>query len=219
METQRDWLTGYELQSLGDFELTPGLDRDLSRRALAARRDPGARDELFIMLATKIARFSNRLRRWTAPTWELDDVFQETFIAFDDVITDWRPLDRDGPPSGFGYYFLSVFAYRLRDRVTALGDPRWASRSSAPLASVVDSLPGDDDVALNATTTALLEQICGRLNATDAAILRHRAAGLEFDTVQLRGSGITASRRTVYRRWRRIVTIAREVRGEQRAAS
>jgi DNA-directed RNA polymerase specialized sigma24 family protein len=217
MDTRRGWLGGYELLSLGDFELTPELDRDLSGLALAARVDPHARYELFVMLAVKIARFSSRFRRRAGVSWDYDDVLQETWVAFDDVLRAWRPLADHDPPAGFGYYFLGVFAFRLRDRVEDLTGRRWSRRSAVSLLEAADTA-SDDDVELSAITNALLEQMCGRLNAVDATILRHRAAGLEFAPSALRASGIVISRRTVYRRWGHILRIAREVCGEQRVA-
>lgn len=216
MYTRNTWIDRYEQRSLGDFELTPQLDQDLSIHALAAKADRHARRELFIMLATKIARFSYRYQRWIKAPWEREDVLQETWLALDDVLRAWQPLAGNGPPAGFGYYFLSVFSHRLLDRLNALTGSR---RSVLSLSDQDAGSTSPDDVAGEAAANALLEQICGRLNAADADILRHRAAGLEFEPDQLRASGITFSRRTVYRRWSRIVRVAVQVLDEERAAS
>lgn len=219
MQRRQGWLAGYEPQSLGDFELSPRLDQELSILALAACDAPAVRRALFIALATKIARFSQPFLRWREAPWERDDVLQETWIAFDDLLQAWQPLEGNGPPAGFGYYFLSVYRFRLRDRLIAGSDFRRAQRPIAAHGVDERDLAGPDDVEQAASTQALLEQICGKLNGVDAALLRHRAAGLEFDPAQLRAAGITVSRRTAYRRWQRIVTVASEIVDEQRAAS
>jgi DNA-directed RNA polymerase specialized sigma24 family protein len=218
MDARRSWLTILELQSLGDFETTPALDLDISARARAAQSDDREREVLFGLLATKVARFSHRLRRWTGASWDYDDILQETYIAFNDVLQSWHPLDEHGPPSGFIYYFLSVYPLRLSDRIASLASPCSSRRLALLQRAEVEASSAAEDVELTATTQALLEQICGRLNASDAAILCHRAAGRQFVPAQLRQSGITASRRTVYRRWKGIVQVAREVCGEHLAA-
>lgn len=218
MDARGSWLASLELHSLGDFEVTPELDRELSAIAVAAQADERERAILFALLATKTARFSSVLRRRVGTACDVDDVLQETFIAFNDVVQAWRPLVGTHGPAGFTCYFLRAFPFRLRDRVAALVEPRWAGRITSLRDDDVQTLAGDDDVELDAVTTVLLEQICGRLNATDAAIFRHRVAGHTFDSSRLRASGITASRRTVYRRWNGIVRVAREVCGESLSA-
>lgn len=204
------WLTALAPDSLGDIELTPEIDADLSHRAILSRTDPLAREQLFTLLAWKTDRFCARFRRWSIAPWELDDVRQEAFLAFAEIIERWQPLEGNGGPAGFGYYYLRVFPLRLSDRVRRMIDrvhplPWTPEHDTRPDPSVIDE---------TALTEAIIAEICGRLNATDATIFTLRLADVATrDAARLIG----VNRRTLHRNWPRIVSIAREVWEERTA--
>jgi DNA-directed RNA polymerase specialized sigma24 family protein len=211
MTHPRTWLTDLCRQSLGDFELTPEIDADLSRRALVARSDNEQRVILFSLLAWKINRFRARYQRWNLRPWDEDDIVQEAWLAFDDVLRSWTPLDGNGGPAGFGYYLMAVYPRRLSDRVHLLLGTRRRNGAPVPLPWVeeADNRSDPDDLETDIVTEALLAAICGRLNAADATILR-LAATTELDRASI-AARANISRRTLYRRWPEITTIAREV--------
>lgn len=198
------WIAAFARDSLGDIEMTPEIDADLSHRALNARTDPAERERLFALLAWKTDRFCARFRRWSLEPWELDDVRQEAYIVFVEVIESWRPLEGNGGPAGFGYFYLRVFPLRLADRVRKMIDRMhplpWRPEHDTRLD------PADlDDAGITATIVA---EICGRLNAADATIFHLRLADVTTeDSARLTG----ISRRTLHRHWPRIVSISREV--------
>src|SRR4051812_7392829 len=97
--TYHDWLTDLARRSLGDFDLTPEIDADLSRRALAARTDPDERNALFVLLAYKVRRFSMRFMRWHLAPWEPADVLQETWLTFVELLESWTPLQSPSCPA------------------------------------------------------------------------------------------------------------------------
>ncbi len=201
----QEWLASLARRSLGDAEMTPDLDLALSRYALLARHDLASRDRLLAMLAWKIARFCARYRRRTIDPWEVDDVHQEAFLAFVDVLESWSPLISHDGPAGFGYYFLRVFPLRLADRVRAM--LRSLPRAPAPGGASheqADPAHVEDTILVN----QVIAEICGHLNALDQAIFQLSARdGLG----PVRIADLTGvSRRTIHRHWPAIVSIARE---------
>jgi DNA-directed RNA polymerase specialized sigma24 family protein len=207
---QRTWLSELAKCSLGDFELTTEIDADLSLRAIAARADPAERDALFTLLAMKIDRFSARFRRWSLFPWEQADVTQETYLVFVALLDSWRPLEGNGGPAGFGYYFVQVFPRRLADRINALVETRKRHGAAVPLPWVpeADERPAPGEMEDDAETAAMIAAICGRLNAADAVVFR-LSAHTELERGNI-ASFAGISRRTLYRRWPEIVSIARE---------
>jgi hypothetical protein len=200
-----DWLSLLCAQSLGDFDLAEDLDIDLSARAIAARSDHAERNHLFPLLATKINRFVLRFSRWDLEPWEFDDVRQQTFLVFEDVLTTWEPLDLGGRPAGFVPYFLRVFPMRLAGAVRDMR--RCPPTTLIPWMAEYDSRPDPLDVVDAATTHQIMADICGQLNAADSAIFRLRVTLDPLDRDLVDQTGI--SRRTLYRRWGKILGIAR----------
>lgn len=102
-----------------DFELTP--ERRDRANALAGRAREGdrqARDELFAALSFKVERFVVQVaRREPAGGVDLDDLRQEAYLVFVDLLNDWERGD-------FLSFFLGFFPWRLRHRVERLGR-RW----------------------------------------------------------------------------------------------
>lgn len=206
----RAWLSELAKRSLGDFELTPEIDADLSLRAISARADPAERDLLFTLLAMKTYRFCSRFRRWSLFPWEQADVWQETYLVFVALLETWRPLEGNGGPAGFGYYFVQVFPRRLADRVNALVETRKRQGAALPLPWIpeADERPVPDVMEDDTETAAIIAAICGRLNAADAVVF-HLSATTELPRDNI-ASIAHISRRTLYRRWNQIVSIARE---------
>ncbi|HAX23652.1 MAG TPA: sigma-70 family RNA polymerase sigma factor [Thermomicrobiales bacterium] len=200
-----DWLTALIARSLGDVEMTPDLDLALSRYALLARDDLAIRDRLLTMLSWKVARFCARYRRRAIDPWEIDDVQQEAFLAFVDVLAGWQPLTSQDGPAGFGYYFLRVFPMRLAGRVRALlrEGAIVAPQDGAPH-DPLDSIDIEDIVLAN----QVIVEICGYLNSRDQAIfqLSVRDGHGPSRIAELIG----VNRRTIHRHWPAIVSIARE---------
>jgi RNA polymerase sigma factor (sigma-70 family) len=205
----RDWLSLLSADSLGDFALTHHLDADLSRRALLARDDPAGRDALFGLLAFKINRFCSRFRRWNLRPWEIDDVRQETYLAFVDVLNGWRPIPGADEPAGFGFYFMRVYPLRLTDRVRLIVRTRRDRPSPAAWDAAGDERSDPAEMERDIETLAFIIQMSARLNVADARILLLRTADdLAPEDIAAK-AGI--SRRTFYRRWKVIAdTIRRE---------
>ena len=202
-----DWLTLLASQSLGDFELTFECDADLTRRALLARDDPSERDTLFRLLAFKINRFCSRFRRWNLLPWEIDDVRQEAYLAYVDVLNGWRPIPSESGPAGFGYYFMRVYPLRLSDRVRRVVQTRRDRPAPSIWSADDDERPDPSEMERDMETMAFIMEMTARLDATQARILLlHTAADLAPNDVAAR-TGI--SRRTFYRRWKEIAATIR----------
>jgi RNA polymerase sigma factor (sigma-70 family) len=180
----------------------------LARRA--ARGDDAARDLLWRALA---ARFEPTIRRCGRAVWQpgwawrngrpwaLDDLRQEAWLVFVDLIADW---DRQG---AFLPYVTAYFSWRLRNAMREMGPPRRAVRPLQAADEVAArEVLGDVEVA------ALLDALKAALSPGDADVLELFAReGLGHGEIA-RQLGI--SRRTVTRRWARIQRVAQARFGE-----
>lgn len=220
------WLAGLGPDSLGDFELTPEIDADLSRRAIAAQHDPAERDHLFRLLAFKLHRYCQRFNRWILDPFEYDDVLQEAYLVFVDLLPAWRHLDAvsgwtppnpaprsalsggSREPAGFGYYVADIFPLRLADRVNRLIHTRRDRQMPVPWAPATDVRPDPDTLEDDVAVEMLITAICGRLNAVDATIFRLRVTTPQSPDQIAQQANL--SRSGYYRRWGEIVRIARE---------
>lgn len=204
-----DWLSPLAGESLGDFALTREIDADLSWQALLARDDPAVRDALFGLLAFKINRFCSRFRRWNLRPWEIDDVRQEAYLAFIEVLNGWRPIPGASVPAGFGYYFMRVYPLRLNDRVRLIVRTRRDRLTPSTWSESDDDRLDPGEMERDIETLAFVIELSAQLDAADARILLLRTADdLAPDEIAAR-TGI--SRRTFYRRWKGIAdTIRRE---------
>jgi len=204
-----DWLSPLSRESLGDFALTPEIDADLSSRALRSQHDPAERDVLFSLLAMKINRFCARFRRWNLRPWEIDDVRQEAYVTFVDVLNGWRPIPGTDSPSGFSYYFMRVYPGRLNDRVVGIVGTRRGRPTPSAWHEERDDRVDPDEMERDIETLAYIMDLSASLDAANAKILLLRAADdLTPDDIAAQ-TGI--SRRTYYRRWQGIAdTIRRE---------
>jgi DNA-directed RNA polymerase specialized sigma24 family protein len=185
-------------------------DRPLARAARTGDRD--ARNALWVALAPKIDRLAvaagRRTRGDNAPRrdgrpWDAEDLRQEAFPLFADLLAAWSG---EGP---IGPYLLSHLAWRLRSVARALAVPRRFETSPAASAR----LHLADGSAAAAEALILLEALAADLPTPDGAILlRHVRDAESLAVVALR---LGLDRRTVYRRWQ---AIKDGLRNEERGA-
>jgi len=208
------WLSDYAARSLGNFEASSALDRDLSRLALTARDDVVARERLFTLLAAKIERFAARFRDWPLAPWTFEDVLQEVYPVFFETLRHWQPRIEAGAPAGYLYYFLRVYPHWMSDAVMKLtGRKRPAVLALSEHYYAVD--PGSVEAVVVAEL--LLDELCEDLSDEEARILRLRVH-TDRPLSQV-ASQVGLARRTAYRRWHNIVELSRARCHEERSAS
>ena len=170
------------------------IDAQLARLATQAQAgDRAARNALYLALLPRITSSIRTLRysgNWSGSegrSWFFDDLEQETFLIFCELLDEWNP-----EPPRFAGYFFSRLPWRLRDRLRA-----WSTttrRESRPLP--LDALC--DDIADPALVRAMLESLLAAIDPDDAAVLRLRFIdGLREREIAL-ALGVTT--RTVRRR-------------------
>ncbi len=175
-----------------DAQITPELDRTVSALARAARAgDLDARNALYSVLEGKIRRFVRRYRggSWAGHrSWDDDDLAQEAFLVFVDLVTEWTG------EGSFTPYFLAYFPWRLRDAVRRLNGARPFGQVAWPAHDLLS-----DGTAATGAAIALLESLAAGLPATSRAILLwHVRDGERFGAIATR---LGISRRTVHRHW------------------
>lgn len=185
-----------------EAEVGPELERFLAPLARDVQAgDLDARDTLYEALAVKIERFvagawrlawaGDGPRRDGIP-WDAEDLAQEAFPIFVDLLAAW-PGDRPVGP-----YLLAHFPWRLRNAGRALAAPR--RFETAPLPPRVLYLV--DDSAAAEEARALLEAHADRLPRPDGQILLwHVRDGRSLGAIA-RQLGL--HRDTVGRRWQAI---------------
>jgi DNA-directed RNA polymerase specialized sigma24 family protein len=209
------WIHTFIEASLGDFEVTPEIDRRLSRLALDAGTSNAARDELFVLLAAKIERFARRFRYWSLAPWEYDDVLQESYLIFLDTVRRWRPRYVDNEPVGYLYYFLAVFRLWLSQRVSQMtGRGRPAIYA---LPDDQDAIPDSGSCESDAVVTTIVGDVRAKLGEQAGEILYLRLATGKSVTEIARATGIP--RRTAYRRWATITAFTRREWLEEQAGA
>ena len=180
-------------------EIDPALEQLLGALARAAQAgDRAARDLLFLALAPKIDRFvvgcRGLIRSADGPSrdgraWDAEDLAQEAFLVFADLVAAWPG---DGP---VGPYLLAHFPWRLRSAWRAMAPPR---RLETRLMAHHDLL--EDGSATAEEARAHLEAIAAALSPPDGEILlRHIRDGERLGAIARR---LGTDRRTVTRRWR-----------------
>lgn len=191
-----------------DQAVTPNQDALLTGLARQARRgDEAALDLLrraFAPLLEPVVLRCGRMT-WGADwaqrddrPWELEDLRQETWLVFTDVVKEWNG------EGSFTPYVTAFFAWRLRNAMHRLG-PQRRSVMVRPVRDPVAECQG----LLDAESADLLQAVVAALTPVDAEILRLRIGeGSGFHDIACR---LALSRRTVGRRWRRIGIVARTV--------
>lgn len=188
--------------------VTAAQDALLTRLARRARRgDREARDLLWRAFGPKLEpalRRGGRMawrpgwaRRDGRP-WELDDLRQEAWLVFAELVDDWNE------EGSFVPYATAYFPWRLRRAMRRLEPPRRGARLACASRIATDER-GLDDVE----GAALLEAIAAALPPADADLLRMRVGeGASVTDIACR-LGVT--RRTVARRWSRVQRMARRL--------
>lgn len=170
------------------------IDAQLARLAAQAQAgDRAARNALYLALLPRIAgsirklRYSGNWNRAEGRSWFFDDLEQETFLIFCELVEEWKP-----EPPRFAGYFFSHLPWRLRDRLRA-----WSSttlRESQPLP--LDALC--DDIADPAIVRVMIESLLAAIDPNHAAVVRLRFIDGLREREIARALGI--STRTVRRR-------------------
>lgn len=212
------WISALAERSLGNFEATPELDRRLSRLALDARASNEPRDELFTLLAAKVERFARRFRPWTLDPWEYDDVLQESYLIFINVVDRWKPRYIEEEPAGFLYYFFAVYPLWLSTCVKRMAGrgPR-GGMVAIPLPEEHDLTADSVSCEAEALTLATLDDVHTQLGEQAGTLLHLRLVTGKSVTEAARQAGIP--RRTAYRRWSTIVELARTEWFEDKAGA
>lgn len=180
-------LTGIARRArLGDH-----VARDLLWRAFAPRLEPAVLRCGWLTWQAGWARRDGR-------PWELDDVRQEAWLVFSELVEGWHG------ENSFIPYTTAFFPWRLRKAIRRLGPQRRA---------VPIHLAGDPVVdyrgLLDAEAAELLESLAAALTPEEADVLRMRIGeGSGLADIACR---LDVSRRTVSRRWKRIRIVARTV--------
>lgn len=194
------WLLADQSTSLGDFEPTPELDARLTALARRAKHDRSARDALYGALRFKIDRFARRYRarrHWWLVICDEEDVAQEAFIVFCELIERWP-----GRESFLGYFF-SRFPWRLARAVDRIERGQ----------NVTQLVPLDDREVprtIDPMDQVFLAEISAGFTPRERAVLELRVGrDLRFSEIA-RALGVTE--RTVFRDWARIVAALRERR-------
>lgn len=182
-------------------DLSPTLERRLAPTVERAHLgDADACAALFIAFRPKLIRFIRRIHTpRTRPdqvgVWDRDDVEQEAWIVFDELIRNWTP---DRP---FGRYILATFPWRLRDAVY-----RGVARRGVPprmtLVPIGDHDWLHDGSAASDEARALLNAVADRLPDIQGTILRRHIG--DGDTLTVIARDLDVSRRTVTRHWRAV---------------
>jgi RNA polymerase sigma factor (sigma-70 family) len=180
-------------------ELSATTERRLRPTVLRARAGcPIARDALYLALRPKLERLIRRVRvpmlgDDRTGIWDRDDVEQEAFLVFAELIEGWEP---ERP---FGRYILATFPWRLRDAIYR-GIGRRGVPTRMALVPIDDHAWLHDGSAAAEEATVLLGILAERLPALQAEILRRHVG--DGDTLTTIARDLGVGRRTVTRQWR-----------------
>jgi RNA polymerase sigma factor (sigma-70 family) len=165
--------------------------RDLLWRALGPRLEPALRR------CGRMTRQPQWARRDGRP-WELDDLRQEAWRVFADLVDGWNE------EGSFVPYATACFPWRLRDAMRRLEPPR----RTAPFWCAARI--GADDRGLNdADIAELMAAIAAELPSGDADLLHLRVS--EGASIADMARRLGMSKRTVARRWARVQRVARRL--------
>jgi DNA-directed RNA polymerase specialized sigma24 family protein len=174
-----------------DFDLSPTLEDHINALAIAAKQSPRARNQLHALLAGKIARFLRPWRGRCPALGDYADLQQESFLLFAALVADWSG------EGSFARYFLGFFPWRLRHAIEAQ-DRRWPTDRLVllPASNLLASLYATIDPTADATLLA-------GCSSDERLLLTLRL--LDGYTVTEVASILGWSRRTTYRRWRKVL--------------
>lgn len=192
------------LPVIGPFDpIPPHVDAVLTSVArLAKHGDHEARNRLFLAFQPKLLQIARQIRLWMLPsTWERNDVEQETFIVYSELVDAWSG------DTSFTGYLLGHFSWRLRGSVRRA---RLAERLPTTQSQSAESI-ADDTWAAEEMRIAL-DEIVSHLQELDGAILIGRVRdGEGFGTLAHR---LGVSRKTIYRHWTSLIIALRQSLGE-----
>lgn len=212
-----------------DKEIDADTEDLLATLVLRAQTgDLAARDEIYGLLLPKVDRWVWRywrIVRTADALIEQDDLAHEGYLILVDLIERWPG------EAGFGAYVLSRFPWRLSDAAWSLAGrstrrrgradesdedegfrlmvggrtlpPRATVGDKAGVEQVADARSGSDEAYVQ------LEALAGALGEPDGCILLWRIRDREAMTVIADRLGLT--RRTVHRRWERIMDDLRQM--------
>jgi len=193
-----------------DQPVTPAEETLLADIARQARRgDAGARDLLWRSFEARLEATLYRCGRMTwqqgwarrnGRPWELDDLRQEAWLVFSDLVMEWNG------EGGFAPYVIRCFPLRLRRAIRDLGPMPRAVRLPVMTDDEPDPEGGDMRVEED---DELLAAVQAALSPRDALVLQMRIADeLSLSEIARR---LVVSRRTMVREWARIRRVARTV--------
>ena len=166
---------------------------DLARRAQGG--DVAARNGLFLALWPRCAPMIGALRRndrWRdreGRAWTFDDVEQQAFLIFCDVVDEWKS---DQPR--FAGYFFSRFRWRMTDLLWRWSRP---ARLELPFSAGFDAPTGDDQAS---ELRLLIDSLFASLSSRDRQLLHWRIIEDRTDAEVAAACGVCL--KTV-RRWRK----------------
>jgi RNA polymerase sigma factor (sigma-70 family) len=191
-----------------DQPISPTQEAMLAGLVRRARRDDGeARDLLWRAFGPRLEPALRRCGRMTwqrnwarrdGRPWELDDLRQEAWLVFSDLVDGWNEKE------SFAGYVTAYFPWRLRDAIRRLEPPL----RSVPLvyaARITSSGGGVRDAEYD----ELLTMLAAALPPGDTDLLRMRI--VEGATVADIARRLGVSRRTVARRWAGVQSVARRL--------
>lgn len=182
-------------------ELLPATEERLHPIAVRAKNgDRTARNALYAAFEPKLIRIARRLSIPHAfgtniGIWDRDDVYQEAFIAFAELIDVW-PITIP-----FGRYLLANIPWRLRDAVyRGVGKRNVPPRTQAV---TVDNAEWLADASIESEWTKLLISLVGeQLPSPQGRILiEHICEGRTLTAI---AHDLKISRRTITRHWTQI---------------
>ncbi len=193
-----------------DQPVTPGEETLLADIARQARHgDAMARDLLWRSFEARLEPALYRCGRMTwqrgwarrnGRPWELDDLRQEAWLVFSDLVMEWSG------EGAFAPYVTHCFPLRLRRAIRVLGPLRRAV--SLPVVPDDEPDPEGGDMRVE-EDDELLAAVQAALSPRDALVLQMRIT--EEISLSEIARHLGVSRRTMVRQWVRIRRVARAV--------
>lgn len=194
-----------------DDIILPAFDETLGSFAIRAQQgDTDARDALFFAYLPKLERLMNVIhtppvRAGTTSTWDRDDVEQEAYLVFVELVAAWC-----GDVS-FTSWLLARFPWRLRNTVRGgVGKPSTPPRQwvvpieeAEPEPVEMEDIDPEDEKVVHALLDVLPEHLA-------QVLIAHAFHGTPKAQI---ARDMGHSRRTIVRYWKQIRDLAEEVLG------
>jgi len=171
--------------------------RDLLWRSFEARLEP-------VLIRCGRMTWQREWARRNGRPWELDDLRQEAWLVFSDLVMAWNG------EGAFAPYVIHCFPWRLRAAIRALGP----MRRTVPMPVMMDDAPDPEGGNMpGGEEEELLTAVRAALSPRDALVLQMRIA--EEISLSEIARRLSVSRRTMVRQWARIRRVARVVLGDR----